>query len=76
MKAPVSLENFPAPEINCTEEGDVSFQKDPLTGKIVGSENCLFLNVYTPKTKTDEPLPVMVFVHGGGYLFGNPNSDL
>ena len=35
------------------------------------SEDCLTVNVVAPTTPTDEPLPVMFFVHGGGYLFGS-----
>src|SRR6187200_3268265 len=34
-------------------------------------EDCLTLNVTTPKRRRDEPLPVMVFIHGGGYLLGS-----
>jgi len=34
-------------------------------------ENCLFLNVYTPKRETGRrPLPVMVWIHGGGFTGG------
>jgi para-nitrobenzyl esterase len=33
------------------------------------SEDCLFLNVYAPR-QTAEPLPVMVWIHGGGYTGG------
>lgn len=33
------------------------------------SEDCLYLNVWTP-ADTSRPLPVMVWVHGGGYTIG------
>ncbi|XP_038223582.1 acetylcholinesterase-like [Zerene cesonia] len=42
--------------------------------KIVrGSEDCLYLNVYVPKLppKQCTLLPVMVHIHGGGFLDGN-----
>jgi para-nitrobenzyl esterase len=35
------------------------------------SEDCLFLNVYAPaKAKTSSKLPVMFWIHGGGYAGG------
>lgn len=44
-----------------------------------GSEDCLFLNVYTPeknwgkKKEDDKGLPVMVWIHGGGLTGGSSN---
>ncbi|OBK43689.1 carboxylesterase/lipase family protein [Mycobacterium sp. 1081908.1] len=40
------------------------------------SEDCLTLNVVTPEATPDEPLPVMVFVHGGGYIMGSSATPL
>lgn len=36
-----------------------------------GNEDCLYLNVYAPKTTENESLPVMFFIHGGGFIIGN-----
>ncbi|KAF8525551.1 alpha/beta-hydrolase [Hysterangium stoloniferum] len=38
-----------------------------------GSEDCLKVNIYTPINATKESnLPVLVYFHGGGYIYGNP----
>ena len=39
------------------------------------SEDCLSLNVVSPATASD-PLPVMFFIHGGGYAFGSTATGL
>jgi para-nitrobenzyl esterase len=40
------------------------------------SEDCLTLNVVTPEAPAREPLPVMVFIHGGGYFLGSSATPL
>ena len=39
------------------------------TGHTTGAEDCLTLNVFTP-TQVRAPLPVMVWIHGGGLVTG------
>ncbi|KAG8831173.1 hypothetical protein FRC17_003531, partial [Serendipita sp. 399] len=45
-----------------------------------GSEDCLHLNIYAPSSilektaKPGQPLPVLVYIHGGGFVDGNPLS--
>jgi para-nitrobenzyl esterase len=34
------------------------------------SEDCLYLNVWTSARRAGKPLPVMVWIHGGGYTNG------
>ena len=66
------------------------------TNKVFGEENCLFLNVFTPRLPatrrnlmkishsssasfTPPPqsslLPVMVYIHGGGFIIGSGEKD-
>ncbi|XP_078602871.1 fatty acyl-CoA hydrolase precursor, medium chain-like isoform X3 [Branchiostoma floridae x Branchiostoma japonicum] len=38
------------------------------------SEDCLFLNVYTPNVSDTANLPVMVWIHGGGWNSGSADT--
>ncbi len=40
------------------------------------SEDCLYLNIVTPAEKASDRLPVMVYMHGGGFTGGNGNEIL
>ncbi|MFN3312528.1 MAG: carboxylesterase/lipase family protein [Hyphomonas sp.] len=40
------------------------------------SEDCLFLNVWTPQARPGGHRPVMVYIHGGAYNSGSGSDDL
>lgn len=39
------------------------------------SEDCLYLNIFSPATKPDQKLPVMVWFFGGGFNYGTITTD-
>nr|XP_022905796.1 juvenile hormone esterase-like [Onthophagus taurus] len=41
---------------------------------LIGEEDCLYLNVYTPSLNATN-LPVMVFIHGGSFITGSGRQD-
>ena len=43
-------------------------------GQVIGSEDCLALNIFAPADALDSSLPVMVWIHGGGNVWGK-SSD-
>ncbi len=56
---------------NCPQSPDSPI---PAGFNFTGNEDCLFLSVYAPQNKTN--LPVLVWIHGGGYGEGQGNEDM
>lgn len=86
-KAPIGSLRFKDPQEpelwsgvrDCLKEGNVAPQHNMLFGYPEGNEDCLYLNVYTPElpgNKNFSCMPVMVYVHGGGFTSGSGGTDL
>lgn len=39
--------------------------------KFVGSDDCLYLNIFTKSLRPEKPQAVMVYIHGGGHATGS-----
>ena len=48
----------------------------PKTGEVIGVEDCLYLNVFTPEIKPVKPMAVMVWIHGGAFVEVRRLEDL
>ena len=58
---------------DATEDGSLCPQFDISHNEPIGDEDCLSLNVYTPKMDTKKRA-VMVYFHGGAYIMGGGAS--
>jgi para-nitrobenzyl esterase len=69
-----------AGERDATQVGAICIQPpsngDPGVGPLPMSEDCLTLNVWTPAERGPEPLPIMVWIHGGGLNNGSGTAAL
>ncbi|XP_047504914.1 fatty acyl-CoA hydrolase precursor, medium chain [Pieris napi] len=66
------VRRYLAGEINATRHCPPCVQPDPMGSGIIGHEDCLCLNVFSPKMPGEERgSPVIFFIHGGNYRSGS-----
>ncbi|XP_063989887.1 esterase B1-like isoform X2 [Diachasmimorpha longicaudata] len=59
-----------------TNFGDNCAHIDPIIRGITGSDDCLYLNVYTTSIHPQIPKAVMVWIHGGAFVLGSGDDTL
>lgn len=63
-----------APQSSRHGSGNAGYHLPPELGPL--SEDCLYLNVWTPGVRDGGKRPVMVYIHGGAYSGGSANNSL
>ena len=58
--------------LDLTSDSDIMCPQlsEVVSGDLMGQEDCLYLNIYSP-TSNDTLLPVMVYIYGGGFITGS-----
>ncbi|XP_067007366.2 esterase FE4 [Anabrus simplex] len=75
FKAPVPADPWNG-TLEALQEGNMCKQPANVRSTSGSDEDCLFLNVYTPELPGAGSLkPVMVWIHGGGFLEGSGNRQ-
>lgn len=75
FRAPVPAEPWKE-VLDCTGPAEIPFQANMVFRKYKGSEDCLYLNVFTNEITSISPRPVMVWIYGGGFQIGEATRDM
>jgi carboxylesterase type B len=84
MKAPVGKLKFRDPQppekwtepLDATKEGSAFRSHNFFKNEPAGDLDAMFINVYTRIVDPKSPLPVMVHIHGGGFVSGSGGTEL
>lgn len=73
---PVGPQNYTVAANICPQRKDINKAEH-----IIGDEDCLFMNIYTPYAITNGSFsntkyPVLVYIHGGSFMAGSALTDV
>jgi len=74
FRAPVPVEKWDT-LLDATHGQSNCVQEDSPFSSSHQSRDCLYLNVYVPKHKPSEVLPVVVWIHGGSWATGGTGAE-
>lgn len=65
--------------LDATKPGPIAVQTidlRPVEARTEQSEDCLYLNIWTTASEPSSPQPVMVWIHGGGFINGTGSAPM
>ncbi|XP_001864331.2 esterase B1 [Culex quinquefasciatus] len=75
FKAPVPPQKW-TETLDCTQQCEPCYHFDRRLQKIVGCEDSLKINVFAKEINPSTPLPVMLYIYGGGFTEGTSGTEL
>ncbi|KAG4073461.1 hypothetical protein HA402_000685 [Bradysia odoriphaga] len=83
-KPPIGVLRFKDPQLpepwsgvwNATEESVPCWERDVFSGEYRGSEDCLYLNIFTHEKRPTSLKPVIVFIYPGAFNYGSASLNL
>jgi para-nitrobenzyl esterase len=75
-RAPAPVTPWKGTVREASQNGPSSLQNEQMCEAVGGghpgtmSEDCLYLNVWSPRLESGAKLPVMVWIHGGAFIIG------
>ncbi|XP_046451699.1 venom carboxylesterase-6-like [Daphnia pulex] len=74
FKDPVPVDPWFGNILDASREESPCIQYNGMLQKFMGVEDCLTLNIYTHNLVSDDPRPVMVYIHPGSFFFGSAGA--
>jgi para-nitrobenzyl esterase len=76
-KPPIAVEPWKEPRLMGSYGPACPQTEETLMPRLnIINENCLILNIWTPAVNESEKLPVMMFIHGGGFAHGRGSDPM
>ncbi|KAJ6635997.1 Esterase B1 [Pseudolycoriella hygida] len=75
LQSPLKPKPWGEEIIDAEKEQSPCAAKNSLTKTFIGSDDCLYLNIFTKNLNPEKLYGVMVYIHGGGHSSGSSTLD-